>query len=165
MLPADLPRVMLIEDEAFPTPWPERAYRDQLECNANCHCHVLEATKGRLCGYGCFWFVVDKAHISTLVVAQRWRGRGLGELLLLALIDQAIAKNAALVTLEVRGSNKTAQALYTKYGLKVVGRRKLYYADNQEDALIMTVKLLGGGYQARLAQLQAALFARLAAGE
>ena len=107
----------------------------------------------------------DKAHISTLVVAQRWRGRGLGELLLLALIDQAIAKNAALVTLEVRGSNKTAQALYTKYGLKVVGRRKLYYADNQEDALIMTVKLLGGGYQARLAQLQAALFARLAAGE
>ena len=161
---ADIPQVMVIESEAFSLPWPARVYHAELTRNTPSYCYVLEMVEGELLGYGCFWLIVDEAHISTLAVAQEWRGRGLGELLLLALIYEAIANSAMLVTLEVRLSNRAAQDLYARYGLQVVGRRKRYYADNQENALVMTAEPLDTAYQARLAQLQAALWVRLSAG-
>jgi ribosomal-protein-alanine N-acetyltransferase len=68
-----------------------------------------------------------------------------------------------MATLEVRVSNKVAQVLYAKYGFRVVGRRKRYYTDNQEDALLMTVEPLDEAYQTELARLQEALFVRLSA--
>jgi ribosomal-protein-alanine N-acetyltransferase len=82
--------------------------------------------------------MVDEAHISTIAVHPRWRGRGLGEMALVAMIDAAILRGAAEVTLEVRVSNEVAQSLYRKYAFAQVGRRKGYYQDNGEDALIMT---------------------------
>jgi ribosomal-protein-alanine N-acetyltransferase len=82
-------------------------------------------------------------------------------LLLLALLYKSIALDAVLATLEVRVSNEVARALYAKYGFEVVGRRKRYYADNQEDALIMTVAALDDAYRAELGRLQEALFTRL----
>jgi ribosomal-protein-alanine N-acetyltransferase len=63
---------------------------------------------------------------------------GLGELLLLSLLDQSIGLGAYVATLEVRVSNSTAIALYHKYGFEIVSRRKRYYTDNNEDAYIMT---------------------------
>jgi ribosomal-protein-alanine N-acetyltransferase len=158
---ADIPRVMAIERDVFPSPWPAHAYRYELTQNALSHCYVLESAD-ELLGYGCMWLVVDEAHISTLAVAPSQRGRGLGELLLLALLREAIALDAVTATLEVRVSNQTAQALYAKYGFEVVGWRKRYYVDNQEDALIMTVEPLDQAYQDRLAVLQTGLFERLA---
>jgi ribosomal-protein-alanine N-acetyltransferase len=158
---ADIPRVMAIERDVFPSPWPAHAYRYELTQNALSHCYVLERAD-ELVGYGCMWLVVDEAHISTLAVAPSQRGRGLGELLLLALLGEAIALDAVTATLEVRVSNQTAQALYAKYGFEVVGWRKRYYVDNQEDALIMTVEPLDQAYQGRLAALQTSLFERLA---
>ncbi len=159
---ADIPRVMTIERDVFPSPWPAHAYRYELTENALSHCYVLEGEK-ELIGYGCMWLIVDEAHISTLAVAPSQRGRGLGELLLLALLDEAIALDAVTATLEVRVSNHTAQALYTKYGFEVVGWRKRYYVDNQEDALIMTVDPLDEAYQEGLVPLRTALFERLGA--
>jgi ribosomal-protein-alanine N-acetyltransferase len=79
----------------------------------------------------------------------------------LALIDEATAVGAKLLTLDVRVSNRVAQRLYAKYGLEILGRRKRYYTNNGEDALVMTVELLGIAFQARLAQLKATLFSRL----
>jgi ribosomal-protein-alanine N-acetyltransferase len=75
----------------------------------------------------------------------------LGELLLLGLLDEARRLRARLATLEVRVSNSAAQALYAKYGFEQVGRRKGYYSDNREDALIMTTpELASPDYQALL---------------
>jgi [ribosomal protein S18]-alanine N-acetyltransferase len=108
--------------------------------------------------------MVDEAHICTLAMRAEWRGRGLGELLLLSLIEQAIEHQAAVVTLEVRVSNLRAQSLYTKYGFAFVGERKRYYSDNQEDALIMTTApVTSEDYARLLGAHRAALAQRLMA--
>ena len=70
-------------------------------------------------------------------------GEGLGELLLLCMVDEAIARGANWLTLEVRVSNHSAQTLYRKYGFSVQGTRQRYYSDNNEDALIMWSRPLG----------------------
>ena len=84
------------------------------------------------------WYMVDEAHIISVGVRTAFRGWGIGELLLIAAIEQAMGRQASVVTLEVRPSNTAAINLYHKYGLTERGLRKRYYADNREDALIMT---------------------------
>ena len=113
-------------------------------------------------GYGGLWLSVDEGHITTIAVAPEYRGRGIGELALNGLIDQAVALNADMLTLEVRVSNLVAQQLYLKYGFKPAGTRPRYYTDNGEDALIMwTESIHAAGYQERLRQLRDKLFERL----
>ena len=87
--------------------------------------------------YGGFWYIDEEAHISTIATAPAERGKGLGELLLAALLDQAVTLGARFATLEVRVSNEVAQNLYRKYQFRDEGRRRRYYSDNGEDALIM----------------------------
>lgn len=100
--------------------------------------HDLDTDSGPILGYGGFWLMYDEAHISTLAVGIEWRRKGLGEMLLITLLDEARRLGASRATLEVRVSNLAAQGLYAKYGFEQVGRRKAYYADNGEDALILT---------------------------
>jgi len=115
-----------------------------------------------LVGYAGFWLMVDDAHISTLATHRDWRRRGIGELLLLAMLDGAAESGMRAMTLEARVSNVRAQALYRKYGFEVVGERKQYYSDNGEDALIMTTpRITTAEYQRRIQELKAALFVRL----
>lgn len=89
-------------------------------------------------GFVGMWFMADEAHITAVAVREAYQGRGIGELLLIGSVELAILRKAREVTLEVRMSNDLAQALYKKYGFEVVGVRKRYYADNNEDAYIMT---------------------------
>mgnify|MGYP001434448975 CR=1 FL=1 len=84
------------------------------------------------------WYMTDEAHITTIGVLSGYRQKGIGELLLIGCIEQALANQSRVVTLEVRVSNIEAQTLYKKYGFENVGLRKRYYSDNNEDALIMT---------------------------
>jgi len=184
----DVPFVAEIERRVFPSPWPATAFRYEIAQNAASRYLVLRyrpwihrGVKARrrglwqllqrapsddpsLIGYGGFWLIVDEAHISTLAVRPEWRGRGLGELILSSLIAKALKEHAQLITLEVRASNVVAQNLYRKYGFRVVGRRKGYYSNNREDALIMSIEraneLL---YRQRFAELRAKLRARLLA--
>jgi ribosomal-protein-alanine N-acetyltransferase len=88
-------------------------------------------------GFAGMWNLYDEAHITTIGVLPHLRGRGLGELLFLAMLDEAVRRRVNWVTLEVRVSNLGAQALYRKYGFSVQGRRPRYYSDNNEDAFIM----------------------------
>ena len=88
-------------------------------------------------GFAGMWFAFDEAHVTTICVDAEYRGRGLGELLFLCMIDEAISRGTNWLTLEVRVSNEAAQTLYRKYGFTVHGTRKRYYSDNNEDALIM----------------------------
>ena len=89
-------------------------------------------------GYVGMWFMAGEAHITAIAVREGYRGRGIGELLLMGSVELAILRNAKEVTLEVRVTNDQAQSLYKKYGFAVVGVRKRYYTDNHEDAYIMT---------------------------
>ncbi len=124
---------------------------------------VAELPRLPVVGYGGMWLMVDEAHISTLASHPDWRGQGVGELLLLAMIDRAMEIGAEVVTLEVRVTNSVAQALYRKYGFQVAGRRKGYYSDNGEDALIMTTpRITTAAFNRRLQELRAVLFQRLA---
>jgi ribosomal-protein-alanine N-acetyltransferase len=116
-----------------------------------------------LVGYGGLWLMMDEAHITTLGVSPEYRGKGLGEFLLIGLIDVAMALGASWLTLEVRISNKTAQNLYEKYTFKVSGRRKGYYTDNNEDAYIMwSDEITKLSFREKYKELKADLLTKLA---
>jgi len=186
----DIPTVSLVEQAVFTMPWSSTAFEYELRHNPSSRYLVLrylpwyktapgEGTLSRrvwrlwkpsredssLLGYGGFWMMVDEAHICTLALRDEWRGRGLGELLLASLVEQAMERQAAVVTLEVRVSNLRAQGLYTKYGFKTVGERKHYYSDNHEDAFIMTTDAVTTDeYRALFMERIARLRMRLVAG-
>ncbi len=109
----------------------------------------------RIVGFLGIWFMVDEAHITAIGVKERCRRAGIGELLLLAALEKAVLRGGRVATLEVRVSNRGAQALYEKYGFKPAGVRKGYYTDNREDALIMTTEAIPTPeYQRRLQELR-----------
>ena len=91
-------------------------------------------------GFVGLWYMVDEAHIVSIGVRREYRSYGLGELLLISAIEQALEMESRVVTLEVRVSNYVAQNLYKKYKFTERGTRKGYYSDNREDALIMTTE-------------------------
>jgi [ribosomal protein S18]-alanine N-acetyltransferase len=177
----DVPQVMAIERKAFTLPWSDYTYRHELLENRNAYYFVARRLNGGvlsrstwlrrlfkvepkalIVGYGGFWIVLDEAHISTIASDEQWRGRGIGELMLLAMIERSIELGAHEVTLEVRVTNRVAQSLYRKYGFEVVGQRPSYYRDNNEDADLMTASQVDRPeYQARLRTLRAALEERL----
>ena len=95
-------------------------------------------TEELIAGYLGLWAVIDEGHVTSVGVRQSHRGQGIGELLIIGAVEASKLLNCRAVTLEVRVSNEIAQNLYTKYGFKIVGRRKRYYSDNGEDAYVMT---------------------------
>lgn len=115
-------------------------------------------------GFAGLWLMVDEAHVTTIAVHPDYRGHGVGELLLSALIDIAYDVGARVVTLEVRVSNHVAQNLYRKYGFRDAGVRRRYYSDNHEDALIMwTPEIRGQAYREQFQRLKAVLVTRMQA--
>ena len=156
---ADLPSVHRIERASFSVPWPDEAYRSELEGNRLASYLVARADDD-VVAYGGIWLMVDEAHVTTFAVDPDWRRQRIGEALILALLDLAIARHAREATLEVRLSNIGARRLYEKFGFRPVGVRPRYYSDNGEDALIMTTELLTGRSMAdRLAARRAELAA------
>lgn len=112
-------------------------------------------------GFAGFWLMADEVHITNIVVREKYRRQGIGELLLISLINLAMKLGAGLVTLEVRASNTAAQALYSKYGFSKVGVRRGYYTDNHEDGILMSIEdINSASFRARLAELERAHFAR-----
>jgi [ribosomal protein S18]-alanine N-acetyltransferase len=94
-------------------------------------------------GYAGMWIMADEAHITSIASHKEHRRQGIGEALLICLIELAIAKHARIVTLEARVSNQVAQNLYYKFGFDKLGVRKAYYLDNKEDAVIMSTEYIG----------------------
>ena len=155
MTAGDLPAVHEIERQSFSTPWPEHAYKQELEQNKLAH-YLVARFGERVVGFAGTWLLVDEAHVTTFATRAEWRRQGVGERLLIALLDLAQARGASEATLEVRPTNTPAIRLYEKFGFKVVGARPRYYTDNNEDALIMTTEPLDSlPMQRRLASLRA----------
>jgi ribosomal-protein-alanine N-acetyltransferase len=165
---ADIPEILEIEQESFSPAWSANAYERELSL-VWARCFVLRVDDepgqaGKILGVASVWILADEAQLMTIAVRRAARGRGYGERLLLHAIDTAIAAGARSITLEVRESNAVAQRLYRKYGFVVTGRRKNYYPDVPEDALLMTADGLQGlAYQERLEDRRAALEARFTA--
>jgi ribosomal-protein-alanine N-acetyltransferase len=137
----DVPDVQAIERASFTTPWPDHAYRTELETNRLAH-YLVVRVGDQVVGYAGLWLMVDEAHVTTFAIHPSWRRRRLGERLLIALLDLAIERRASEATLEVRLSNLPARRLYEKFGFRPVGIRPRYYSDDNEDALIMTTERL-----------------------
>lgn len=179
----DIPQVVAIDRASFTLPWSPNTYQFEINNRDTSHLVVLETLNsslppatgwqallrrfykppatGELIGYGGCWLIAGEAHISTIAVRPDHRGQGLGELLLVSMLRRAIALEGEYSVLEVRATNTNAQALYHKYEYQVVGQRKGYYRDNNEDALLMEVRPLDAAYQQRLEARAAALAERL----
>jgi len=95
-------------------------------------------TKEYIIGFAGLWTMLNEAHIIAIAVRNNYRRMGIGEGLLISVIEVASQLNANVITLEVRASNEIAQALYKKYGFRVASRRPRYYSDNDEDAILMS---------------------------
>jgi len=136
MVTSDIAAVTRIERTSFSTVWPSDAFYNELGTNKLAH-YFVGLFEERLVGYGGIWSILEDSHVTTLAVDPAYRGRRFGEVLLLRLIDEAIDRDAAWITLEVRESNTVAQRLYRKYGFTTVTMRTGYYSDDNESALIM----------------------------
>lgn len=163
MRPQDISAVMRIERASFPTPWTAGGYRRELTQNNIATYFVLcvqdrtapevrrpnwwpdllrkridvgTRTARHVIGYAGYWRLPDEAHITTIAIDPAWRGRRLGEWLVIHLLADAVAHGEERAGLEVRPSNAPARTLYEKYGFEVVKRRRRYYADG-EDAVVM----------------------------
>ena len=118
---------------------------------------VPPSGKQYIVGFAGFWIMAGEAHITNIAVRELYRRQGIGELLLISIIDLAIELNARFITLEVRASNTAAQSLYYKYGFTQVGLRRGYYSDNKEDGTLMSAEnITSASFQAHLRQLKQA---------
>ena len=155
MTASDITEVLRIERASFSTTWPSDAFYNELTTNKLAHYYVGRID-GKIVAYGGIWVIFEDSHVTTIAVDPTYRRKKLGEVMLLKLIDEAIARGAAWMTLEVRESNVAAQELYRKYGFTTVTTRKAYYSDNNENALVMWAgNLKGELYRARLSALRA----------
>jgi [ribosomal protein S18]-alanine N-acetyltransferase len=136
MTTSDIAAVTRIERASFSTVWPADAFYNELSTNKLAHYFVGTVNDG-IVAYGGMWVIMEDSHVTTIAVDPEHRGRRYGEIVLLHLIDAAIERGAAWMTLEVRESNAVAQQLYRKYGFTTVTMRTGYYSDDNESALIM----------------------------
>lgn len=135
MRSADLPQVMLIELSTFTMPWSEATFRGLLR-RRDSDLFVADI-KGEIAGYAVFWAVLDQGELGNVAVDESHRGKGIGSMLIQAVLDRADDRGVREVFLEVRKSNIGAQDLYKTFGFSEVGRRKNYYLEPLEDALVM----------------------------
>jgi [ribosomal protein S18]-alanine N-acetyltransferase len=150
MKEGDIATVQEIEREIFATPWPRNAYYRELASRATAHYVVLRQEgleeqarfqgpemDPTIIGYGGMWRMYDEAHVTTIGVRHDLHHRGFGRILFAGLVQAAYDMGAKWVTLEVRTTNENAMHMYEGFGFKVIGRRKGYYTDNGEDAIVM----------------------------
>lgn len=136
MHPEHLPQVLGIERRAYEFPWSEGVFRDCLR--AGYSAWVVTDTIGTVQAYGLLTMAVGEAHLLNLCVDPDMQRRGIARFLLEHLLKLARAANCTVVMLEVRRSNKSAMALYERFGFQRVGLRRNYYpgAQGREDAIV-----------------------------
>lgn len=136
----DLDLVLSIERVSFSTPWSRRAFLYELKENRAARCWAARVA-GELVGYLCLWEVGSELHITNLAVHPAWRRQGIARALLGAILEDARRRGLSVAFLEVRPTNREALSLYERFGFHVIGRRKGYYFDTGEDALVMEADL------------------------
>jgi ribosomal-protein-alanine N-acetyltransferase len=145
----DIEQVQAIDRTSFSMPWPTSAYNYELK-NPMSMLWVAEVSlpenRPQVVGMIVVWLIIDEAHIATLAVDPGFRRQGIARRLLAICLKESSRQGMRSATLEVRANNPAAQKLYRRFHFEIVGMRPRYYRDNNEDALIMTLKDLGDAY-------------------
>lgn len=131
----DIDGVLKVEQQSFLTPWSREGFVNEMSNELSYYLVLVE--DGNIIGYAGMWLIVDEAHVTNVAILPRYRGKKLGEKIMAALLEHAKGRGAVRMTLEVRASNRVAQGLYSKFGFTPQGRRRNYYTDTKEDAIIM----------------------------
>ena len=131
-----VPQVAALEKVCFSDPWSENSVASELENPLSCWLVALDGET--VAGYVGSQTVMDETDMMNIAVHPDFRRQGVARALILALIGELKKRGSRCLTLEVRASNEAAIALYKKHGFEEVGRRKNYYEDPKEDALLMT---------------------------
>ena len=135
MTAREVPQVAELEKLCFAMPWSEKSVAGELD---NPLALWLVAMDGEsLAGYVGSQTVMDETDMMNLAVTPQFRRQGVGEALVNALVASLKELGSRCLTLEVRDSNEAARALYGKLGFREIGRRRGYYRDPREDALIL----------------------------
>lgn len=142
MVETDLAEVEALDKLCFKDPWPSGSFAYELKPGSANICLVAVDTSDEevqpLIGVIVVWLIVDEAHIGTIAVHPECRHLGVGRKLLAEALLKAVRQGAVSSLLEVRAGNQAALALYYGLGYEAVGLRAGYYADNHEDALLLT---------------------------
>lgn len=133
--PGDEKSIAALETECFSSPWSRAAI---LQSRNNGTAFIVFEENGKVLGYAGLQMVLDEGYVTNIAVTKSARERGIGKSLVGALISLAKDKGLAFISLEVRESNTPAISLYTKCGFKDFGKRKNFYQNPTEDAVIMT---------------------------
>ncbi len=134
----DLEQVVAIDQASFSLPWPPRSFQFELTDNPAARCWVAERD-GKIVAMIVSWLILDELHIATIATHPDFRKQGIGKTLLNHVLKSAREEGAARAFLEVRASNRAAIEMYKRFGFMEDGRRKEYYKDNHEDAILMTL--------------------------
>ncbi|HEX5840811.1 MAG TPA: ribosomal protein S18-alanine N-acetyltransferase [Anaerolineales bacterium] len=137
----DIPAIVQLDQVSFSLPWPERSFRFEVTDNPASRCWVAEIDR-RIAGMVVAWLFVNEVHIATIATHPDFRRMGIGSRLLSYTLLQALEEGARSSFLEVRESNLAARELYRKFGYEDAGRRRRYYRDNDEDAILMSLEPL-----------------------
>lgn len=138
MVKRDLPFVLEIETLSFPNPWRPMAFLGEIS-NFGISLPQVIVLEGeeKVIGYVVCWLIKDEAQIANLAVHPDYRRKGIAEAVMHNVFDRLKADGATFVVLEVRPSNGAAVALYEKLSFSVLGTRKGYYCNPDEDAILM----------------------------
>lgn len=140
MTQAHVAEVSAIERTVFTTPWTAEMFRQEVKGIFGSKATVaVDANK--VVGYQVAWFIEEEVHLVNLAVTPAYQKRRIGTLLLNELIEEALQDSKAIITLEVRASNLSAQEFYRRFFFRSIGLRKGYYSDNREDAMLMVMDL------------------------
>jgi len=134
---ADLEGVMSIDRESFSAPWTREMYAGELADPAVAFVAVVRTPDYPVAGYCSYRLVVDEIHINNVAVRAAARRQGLGRQLVQHVLGEARSKRLNRVLLEVRSRNEPARQLYEKMGFTVIGRRRGYYGEPPDDALVL----------------------------
>lgn len=135
MTSTDLKPVLVLERKIFPDAWPESAFREILE-DADWSAVVAEY-KGKIIGYAIYLIVLNESHLANIAVDEPFRRKSVAKHLLEHILKVVQEKKCEVILLEVRVSNREARAFYERFGFKELYRRKKYYREPVEDALVM----------------------------
>ncbi len=135
--------IVALDKLCFGGLWTEDGYLREIESSQSSlfYLSISEPnavnSDNKIIGIGCLWSIVEEAHITLLGIHPDYRGQGLGQLLLYVLFKDALKRKLKWATLEVKANNHPAISLYKKFGFKIVGKRRGYYQQTGEDALIL----------------------------
>jgi ribosomal-protein-alanine N-acetyltransferase len=141
---ADLPAVWAIETAAFADPWSREAFQALLGM-PQVAWTVATTSDGTVVGYCILLLAGVEGDVANIATAPGWRGRGVAHQLLAEACRTARRRGGEALFLEVREGNAPARALYARHGFQPVGRRRAYYRDPVEDALVLRRSLTDAG--------------------